>query len=155
MEEKNKPLTYEAIVELDKRLDCIPLGELPRIYDEVNLWRWPLELGEPLSLDYKEGIDCPETSYIMSEIERRCGNKAIWRYQKTEKENYTPQMFEDWYNSNFIVGEPKSKFYESLVREFHENQCHSHNKNSDIRVWQFSWFILLLSNILLLIKIFT
>ena len=124
---KRKQLTYEEIVELDKRLDGIPLGELPRIFDELNSHKWSPELGEPPA-DYKKKAVCSETIYLLNEIKYRCGFKAISRYTKIEKENYTTQMFEDWWDSTFPVGEPSYEFYEWLGEENSRKQsCNSKN----------------------------
>ena len=117
-----RKLTYEIIEDMDKRLDAIPLGELPRIYDELNSWDWSKELGEP-PVDYKKYDTCPETMYLLQEIKIRCGFKSIWRYKKIEKENYTTQMFEDWWDSTFLGGEPSCEFYEWLREENRSNQC--------------------------------
>lgn len=112
MRNKRK-LTYEMIVDLDSRINEIPMCELPRIYDELNTGIWSIELGEP-PVDFKEWPNCPESIFILDEIKDRCGNKTLWRYKRTEIGNYTPQMFEDWWDSTFIGGEPRNEFYEWL-----------------------------------------
>ena len=108
-----RKLTYEMIENLDSKLDGIPLCKLPRIHTELNTGIWSVELGEPPT-DYKKEAVCLEIIYLLKEIERRCGIKAIWRYEKVEKEYYTTQMFEDWWASTFIGGEPRNEFCERL-----------------------------------------
>ena len=108
-----RELTYEMIVGLDSKLDGIPMGELPRIHTELNTGIWSVELGEPPT-GYKKEVVRSEIIYLLKEIERRCGIKAIWRYEKIEKEHYTTQMFEDWWDSTFLSGEPRNEFYERL-----------------------------------------
>ena len=125
---RKRELSYEIIKDLDGRLGDIPVGDLPRIYNELNSHRWSPELGEPPA-DYKKRVVCPETIYLLNEIKHRCGIKAVWRYIKTEEENFTPQMFEDWWDSTFLGGEPSYEFYERLgeknSREQSQN-CKNH-----------------------------
>ena len=107
---KRKSLTCKMMLDLDARLNKISFEELPKIYNQLNKFIWPVELGEQPTAFY----DSAEVSYILQEIKNRCGNKAIWRYRKTKEEGYTPQMFEDWWDSTFIGGEPSYELYKRL-----------------------------------------
>lgn len=106
---ERKKLTAEAAEDLVRRIERIPMSELPRIFDEVNSGKWSAELGEPPvklpSLVY--------SNFILQEIKGKCGFKAVWRYKKIEKEGYTPQMFEDWWESNLIY-EPLHELHEGV-----------------------------------------
>lgn len=132
-----KDIAVEIMEDIDKRLDAIPLEELPRIYDEVNCWRWVAELGEQPD-NHKEHKTCPETAYLRQEIKFRCGNKAILRYIMTEKENYTPQMFEDWWDSTFPFGEESDEIRDRL----REQDCSKQSCNGENYVKNMLFFML-------------
>lgn len=130
-------MNLEEMLDLDNRLSKIPLEELPRLHVELNSHKWPLELGES-PVNYGQKTVCEEAIYLLREIERRCGNKAIWRYIKIEKENYTQQMFEDWWVSSFLADEPSYKFNKWLG----EQNCGEQSQNRKRNTYKISYFLL-------------
>lgn len=94
-----KDITNECLKSLDERVCSLSLEESPRVYIELEGGKWPKELGEEPTgysdSDYEDLIQ-----FTLGMIERRIGMKAILRAKK-EKEGYTPQMFDDWWHSEF------------------------------------------------------
>lgn len=99
---------YEKMREVSDRIYKIPVKEWPRIYNELRHRNWPEELGEE-PIEHIKRDDWSETQIILSRIENRCGLKAIFRESKL-KEGYTSQMFDDWWDSNFIAGKSAEYF---------------------------------------------
>lgn len=94
-------LHNEEIQRMSSVINKIPMVELPRIHYEISRGRWPEILGEEIPADaYRSTV----IHLVLKLIEERCGKKAILRWRKVEKEGYTPEMFEDWYDSNFVGG---------------------------------------------------
>ena len=92
--------------ELRRALYKIPLEDLPCIHYELCRDRWPEVLGEHPGDVYYDTLKRNTLEWIRE----KCGIKSLLRWQKVEKEGYPPQMFEDWYDSNYIGGSADISF---------------------------------------------
>ena len=99
---KDVELTVEDIHRLDGLLEQVPRAQWPRLWYELNLGRWPEELGEaPRGYDSRETVH-PHVRYYMVSIDQACGRKACLRYAHKVDYGVTDQQFDDWWDSSFM-----------------------------------------------------
>lgn len=97
--------------EICKRIENIPIEELPDIHYELCCQRWPKALGTPPSVN-----DFGVFTHVATQhAEDVCGLKGLLRWRKVTKDGYSSKMFEDWYDSNYICGMPRSVYIEKIV----------------------------------------
>lgn len=81
------------------KLDKVPKSEYPRIWNELNDWKWPEELGEfPGKEDFEKGVYSPVVGDLLVHIKLAVGEKACLRYAHKQRGS-TDQMFDDWWDS--------------------------------------------------------
>lgn len=105
--------------QLSCMLDKIPHSEYPRIWYELNDWKWPEELGElPDGLSWNPDDFSPIILDLVKQIESCVGKKACLRYSHKRNFGSTDQMFDDWWdsqeNTDFILKNSDSESHHAI-----------------------------------------
>lgn len=98
-EKKEESDTGTEIRDALNKVCLLPYSDIPKVYDELSLGKWPEQLGQkPEEWDKISWLERSEiVKPTLERIKKTCGAKMLERYRCTARLGMTGSQFEDWW----------------------------------------------------------